>query len=57
VNADEIRAWTAKQQETRRAYALEPFAGTRDLNQNDQARERMRATRAATNNKENPNAS
>ncbi|WP_159083921.1 hypothetical protein [Nocardioides terrigena] len=49
---DEIRQWTARQIATRRAYRLEPFAGARDMNDTDRARERMAASRAAkrTNN-------
>lgn len=42
-----IAKWTEANIAARRAYHLEPFAGTRAFNDADRARERMRASRAA----------
>jgi len=37
-------------QRSRREYHIDPFAGTRELNKNEQARERMAASRAEKEN-------
>lgn len=47
----EIRALREQWRRAANSYAQEPFAGTRDLNKNDEARERMAASRAEKRNR------